>query len=227
MKKIVFILMTVTFCTSLYAGDGNTSLDPLDNTTLTKTTAKDITESGFFVHFTLGFPNISYGYPLAFENDDSDYKFGIGPGLQLGNMFKINDVANNAIGVKAVWMSTMYTAFKITINDTLSFNYGALQASALRLGPYFTVAVTDEMALDIFYTVGMSTIIGVNDYWDNYLGLTHNIGVGFRLDVLSLGLDFNFGGIKDLDEFGTDLGADTDLYKVRTTHLRFLVGVKI
>ncbi|MBL4656387.1 MAG: hypothetical protein JKX73_00175 [Flavobacteriales bacterium] len=225
MKKIVFLLITVTFCTTLYAGDGNQGLDPLGNTTLTKTTGKDITDAGFFVHLVLSIPSMNYGYPPNLDNDDSEFKFGVGPGLELGNMFKINDVGNNAIGVKAVWLSTMYTAFKIEVNDTLSYNFGMIQGSALRVGPYFTMGLTDEMAIDLYYTAGASIMIGVNDASGENLGLTHNAGVGYRFSVLSVGFDINFGAIKSLD--GDIPDSLVEDYKSRTNHIRLFVGVKI
>ena len=227
MKKLVLSLLLASASLSLLAGNIYDPIEPPNKTSLTKTTGKDITDGGFFVHLVLGMPSINYGYPPNFDNDDSEYKFGVGPGLELGNMFKITDVSQHAFGVKAVWMSSMYSSFKIQVNDTLSFNFGQFQGSVLRIGPYFTVAMTDNMAMDIYYTAGVSVMFGANDASNENLGLTHNFGIGYRVSVLSVGLDYNFGAIKAFNNDFEIPASQVDDYKVRTTHLRLFVGVKI
>jgi len=222
MKKILISLVMTVFCISLYAGDNDKITGPPENTSLNKTTAKDITDGGFFFHLTANIPSKNYFFPPDYDND-TDKKFGFGGGFELGTMFKISDVSNNAIGVKALWLSAMYTGMKI--NDTLQ--YGAAHGSTLRVGPYFTVGINKDMAIDFYYTIGPTGVFEVWEGLSNYLGVTHNVGASYRMNILSVGMDFNFGSIKDFDCFNEDTTGFEDLCKARTTHLRFFVGIKM
>ena len=227
MKKLLLSLLLGSASLSLFAGNIYDPIEPPNNTSLTKTTGKDITDGGFFVHLTGNIPSLNYGNPQGLDNTDSEFKFGFGGGLELGNLFKITDVSQHAFGVKAVWLSSMFSS--MTLDDTTSII--ALQASVLRVGPYFSLGINDNMAIDLYYTVGTSILIFANDGEGEALGMTHNVGVAYRMSVLSVGMDFNFGKVKDTDCFGenSDFGsfAGIDFCKIRTTHIRMFVGVKI
>ena len=226
MKKLTLSLFLAFLCVSLYAGDKTANTSPPDETSISKSvTGKDMTDGGFFVHLTVNIPSMNYGWSAAFTNTDSKLKYGLGGGLELGNMFKISDVSNNALGVKATWLSAMYSSLKL--DDTTSVS--AIQGSLLRVGPYFTIDVNDNMAIDVFYTAGATILILADAFDSQGLGLTHNLGVGYRMDVLSVGFDFNFGKVKDLDAQSNTEGITlpAEWFKYQTTHMRFFVGVKI
>ncbi|MCH8170745.1 MAG: hypothetical protein IIB07_06395 [Bacteroidetes bacterium] len=55
--------------------------------------------------------------------------------------------------------------------------------------------------------------------------MSHSIGFGFRFKALSVGMDYNFGSVKSLDAPKTNDSSLNDLYKSRTNHLRFFVGI--
>ena len=179
-----------------------------------------ITESGFFVHFGIVIPSKNYFFPVEFDND-SDFKYGIGPCLELGHMFRITELDDNiAIGIRGTWFSALYT--KLKIDDTTSLD--ALQGSIMRAGPYFTYGLSDEIAIDAYYQIGPAVLVDIyEDEGDPYLGATHSIGIGFRFNVLSVGMDYNFGNLKYI---GDNEFIDPDI-RFRTNHMRLYVGVKI
>ncbi len=207
----------------LYSGKQN-------NVSIAPASSKEMNEGGFFLNVGLIIPSKNCYMPLGLTNNTSD-KFNIGPSLEVGNMFRINALLSHAIGVRATWLSASYTSWSDSKAD-LTF----LEGSVLRLGPYFTLALSDEMAIDGFYQIGASyalnlatdtTLSGRDN--SGYLGLTHNAGVCFRYKIFSVGLDYGFGSLKYLDKKEYELLTDEmihDFYKIRASHLRIFVGFR-
>ena len=59
------------------------------------------------------------------------------------------------------------------------------------------------------------------------LGAVHAFGCVFRYNVLSIGIDYNLGNVKDIEAPKSGSSSIMDMYKVRTNHIRFFVGVKM
>ena len=183
--------------------------------------SKGITESGFFAHLGGIIPSKNYFFPPDIDND-TDIKFGFGPCLDIGHMFRIVDLDGMAFGIRPTWVSTFYT--KLKIDDTLSLD--AIQVSILKVGPYFTFGLSDDAAIDIYYQIAPAVLVELND-GITFLGATHSFGFGFRYSILSIGIDYNLGNLKDVEAPKSASPGIMGLYKVRTNHIRFFVGIKI
>lgn len=219
-KPILLILLCALGCLQLKAEKNELKDEPVKEVSISPSTAslsggssKGITESGFFVHFGGVLPSKNYFFLVGFGDNNTGVKFGFGPSLDLGNMFRIAELDDAAIGIRATWFSALYT--KLVIDDTTSFD--AMQGSVLKLGPYFTYGLSDDVAIDVYYQIAPAILIELND-GDAYLGAAHSLGFGFRFKVLSVGMDYNFGNLKNID---------FPEFKVGTSHLRIFVGVKI
>ncbi|PIV58089.1 MAG: hypothetical protein COS14_11425 [Bacteroidetes bacterium CG02_land_8_20_14_3_00_31_25] len=191
---------------------------------------KEMNDGGFYLNIGLAIPSKQCYVPLGFSNTSSEH-FKMGPNLEVGNMFRIVKLDDNAIGIRATWLSASYNAWSES-----KANMSYLQGSVLRIGPYFTYAISDEMAIDGFYQIGPTyvinldadtTISGRTD--SGYLGVTHNVGACFRYKVFSFGFDVNFGSVKYVDkEEYKSLSDDLihDFYKIRTSHFRLFAGFR-
>ena len=197
---------------------------------LAPTGDKDMNEGGFFLNIGLMVPSKNCYVPAGFTNNSKE-KFNIGPSLELGNMFVITKLMSHAIGLRATWLTANYSKWSDSNVDA-----AYLGGSVVRLGPYFTFAIGDEVAVDYFYQVGagyaidleQDTVASGNDN-AGYLGLTHNTGLCFRYKLFSLGFDINFGKLKyaDKDEYdGLSDDMINDFYKIRSSHFRIFAGFK-
>jgi hypothetical protein len=191
---------------------------------------KAMNEGGFFLNIGLVVPSKQCYVPLIATNNSSD-KFGVGPVLEVGNMFRIKDFNDHALGLRATWLSASYSSFS---NSNVDMSY--LQGSVLRIGPYFTYSISDEMAIDCYYQIGATYVLDSKTDTAasgrsnaGYLGATHNMGVSFRYKVFSVGFDMSLGSVKyfDKEEYkGLSDDMINDFYKIRTTQFRFIVGFK-
>lgn len=175
-KPILLIVLCTLGCLQLKAeknkfNDGTEKNKSVSPYTLNPSGSsfEGITESGFFVHFGIVIPSKNYFFPVEFDND-SDFKYGIGPCLELGHMFRITELDDNiAIGIRGTWFSAFYTNFKI--DDTTSFD--AMQGSILRAGPYFTYGLSDEIGIDVYYQIGPAILVDLFDegfpFWEQLI----------------------------------------------------------
>lgn len=197
---------------------------------LAPTGDKEMNEGGFFLNIGLIAPSKNCYMPLGITNNTSD-KFKMGPSLELGNMFVISKLMSHAVGLRATWLSVSYVNWSDSKAD-LTY----LGGSVIRLGPYFTFAISEEMSVDYFYQVGagyainlaQDTMASGNDN-AGHLGLTHNTGLCFRYKIFSLGFDYNFGKLKYLDKDEYKAYSDdfiNDFYKIRSSYFRIFVGFK-
>ena len=219
-KPILLILLCALGCLQLKAEKKKLKGEPVKEASISPFTAglaggssKGITEGGFFVHFGGVLPSKNYYILGAFGDNDTGEKFGFGPSLDLGNMFRIADLDDAAFGIRVTWFSALYT--KLAIDDTTSLD--VMQGSVLKAGPYFTYGFSDDAAIDVYYQIAPAVLIELND-GDSNLGVAHSLGLGFRFKVLSVGMDYNFGNLKNID---------FPVFKVPTNHLRMFIGVKI
>jgi hypothetical protein len=197
---------------------------------------KKMTDDGFYLHIGLISPSKLCYMPLIVEENNSSDKYGAGPHLEIGNMFTITDFKNkHALGLRITWLNASLSTYSV---DNYKSSY--LQGSVLRLGPYFTFLLDDEMALDLFYQIGPSyawdyemdtTMLG--NWNTGYFGMTHNIGAGFRYTRYSAGFDMNFGNVKftnkdELDQLSKFMEKEdiNEMYKIRTTCFRIFLGFR-
>ncbi|MBN4081580.1 hypothetical protein JYU23_00460 [bacterium AH-315-C07] len=194
--------------------------------------SEGITSGGFFFHIGGFFPSKMYYYPKAIIRADAkeifadDPGYGTGAAFELGNMFRIVDLEEMAIGLKATWFSAHFTQKKV--NDTITF--GMVQASVVRIGPYFTYSISDDMAVDIYFQTGptFSTEVIYDSFSSSALGFAHNMGVTYRFSKLSVALEYYFGSISDTEMIGEDVDDDfKDFGKYRTNGVRFMIGMKL
>lgn len=226
MKKTILLIVLCTLGSyALKAEKNDLSDGPKDKKSimLSAGSDKEITESGFFVNIGGVLPSSNYFFSVGLDNDTS-LKFGFGPCLELGHMFRIVDMENMAIGVRATWLSAFYTTLRW--DDTTSSD--VIQGSIIKLGPYFTYGLSDNAAFDFYYQIApthASLIEGGEGY--AHFGATQSMGFGFRFSVLNVGMDYNFGTVKSTDA-PKDIDPDfKKYYRIRTNHLRLFIGIKI
>ena len=186
---------------------------------------KDITESGFYMHVGGMFPTKTFATiyisdgPNMGALEGMELAFGPAPELEIGNMFSITDNNEYAIGIKATWLSASYTT--MDLNDSLSIAY--IPVSVGKVGPYFTYALNNDMAVDLSYQVSPTVLIGTSSDAMMSFGVAHTLGAAFRLKALLIGADFNFGGLIPDVTFNED----PNTYRVATTNFRLFIGFKI
>ena len=233
MKKIIVSLILIFAISVTYAGT-----DPVKNNSIgkslklsTKLTAdKAMNEGGFFLNIGLFVPSKQCYLQLGLTNTSSE-KYGVGPDLEVGNMFRIKDFNDHALGIRATWLDASYSSYSKN-NIDRSF----LQGSVLRVGPYFTYSISDEMAIDGFYQIGATYVLDTKADTavsgrsnSGYLGATHNMGVCYRYKVFSFGFDVGLGSVKyfDKEEYkGLTDDMIHDFYRIRTSHFRIFAGFK-
>ncbi len=232
------LLSVFTFgCFSLNAGEINKTSRSNLFAPIKTNGSKDITEGGFFFHIGGFLPGKGYMIPKGFTREDindiydnpniSRYKLGVD--FELGNMFRLADLDGMAIGLRTTWFGANLATRRY--NDTIATR--TISATGLRVGPYFSFELADKMALDVFYQIGPRYAFSLTDDWSNWnmdvMGFTQEIGVGFRLDMLSFILGYNFGSLTDYSS-SAEMRKDPDLKdftKMRAGGLRFAVGIKI
>jgi hypothetical protein len=234
MKVTVFITMFILFSGIIMAGNDPEGLRSFGKTNRSfgeTEWIKKMCDGGFYIHLGLIVPTKQSYLPLGADNN-SDDKFGLGPHLEIGNMVLINEFNDNAVGLRATWLNVTYTKWS---NDTVDASY--LHASPLRIGPYLSFELADEVGLDVYYQIGASYAINFNvdtmPYTGRpntgYFGFTHNIGAGIRYQMYSFGMDLNLGTMKytDKEEY-KDLPDDLvhDFYKMSTTYVRIYAGFR-
>ncbi|MDB4754952.1 hypothetical protein OAF80_00720 [bacterium] len=226
---------------------------------------KGITEGGFFLHYNPFLPSKNYGdlksavitanvgesdeYVLD-QTDVDNYrkelqdvgKFSIGHGLEIGNMFRLTDFEPMAIGLRLTWLDFGFAGYKAS-SDYSQYNIKGFMADirAIKIGPYFTYALTDQMALDAFYQVAPTMLIGgfAGQYTDEnddvqtvgypvlQYGLTHEIGVTYRFDILCIGIGYGMGNLRTIER---PIPVEEDTYSIDgrayVNTFRMMVGMK-
>lgn len=235
MKTSLFVVAFLAIVSFLNAGNDPVASKLMQNTKLNYPGPtewdKEMTDGGFFLNIGLIVPSKLCYMVMAIDDKSllgSD-NFKAGPALELGNMFKIADIGDNALGIRATWLSGSMTTFS---ENAMSMTM--VQGSVLKIGPYFTYPINDEIAIDGFFQFGPSYAIDIDvDSTDfgkaGYLGATYNIGAGCRYKMFNLGFDTNFGKLKDLDKKAMD-GLDNetinDFHKIRASYFRIFLGFR-
>jgi hypothetical protein len=243
---LVTLISAMLINVNSFAWNKNANPTDLQYGTTQISGTKGITEGGFFLHYTPYLPSKKYLFPkevvtgtTTFTQADSELtdlrdvgKFGFGHGLEIGNMFRLVDSEPLAIGLKVTWFSFGASGFKANSNYSYITGFSGT-ISALKVGPYATYALNDQMAVDIFYqvtpTVNFGAITGVDPSTaEEYFlplfgyGLTHQIGATYRFDILSVGVGYGLGNTKLTLDFEGET-AEATFYG---SHLIFMLGMK-
>lgn len=214
----------------------------------------DIGKTGLFFHLGGFTPSGNhYNVPKKMLNSDGDLvkgenasksKFGFGYELEVGHMFRLAeiDAANMAIGIRTTWFGFGYSAFKDLDKDDFTMSGYDMRFNLVKFGPYVSYELTDQMAVDVFYQFSprysvthlkWKTTNTSDKTTSGSFGANHDIGVGFRLDMLSLGFAYRTGAVTNIEakkafnDADADLGLTEDFYKYKTNNFRFFVGFKI
>jgi hypothetical protein len=162
---------------------------------------EEMTSGGFFLNLGVYLPGRSYLIPPSYQPfvEPGDIRYGLGYDFEIGNFFrfaKIND-GMMGIGLRATWLNFGMTSMV----DEDDYLYVAMQISPLRVGPQFSYALNDMMAIDAFYQIGYNATIEIIEDDDLYVysGLTHEVGAAFRYKVFSAGLGYRFGSLYSPD----------------------------
>jgi hypothetical protein len=214
MKSYYVFLMFVFFSFTLITSSA------LDCTAQSTNSNADITGGGFFINTGPVFPLTNYGSYTSFDDIPDDSKTIIGWNIELGNMFRFVQLNKNSLGLKVSWLSFSYINQLYKTLDEKSDNF---QIDFLKLGPFFTVGLTKQMALDAYYQL-TPTGIAFPEGDNVFLGLNHNIGLTYRYKIFSAGLDVNLGTMTD--DITNDPDDTNPWHKIHTDYLRFNVGFR-
>lgn len=180
----------------------------------------EMLKSGFFIGLSSNVPTKTHFAPVAFSPDESVTK--VGAELAFGNIFKVAEFSDMAIGIKATWFDFKYSTYKSDYvgADDIPIVLGI---SLVRPGLNYSYALSDQIAVDAYIDAGYNTYYDVA--YDAFnIGTTYEVGANFRYDVLCVGFSYEFGRIQDIDYIGDDLFADLTTYKVSTFNIN--LGVK-
>lgn len=179
----------------------------------------EMTSSGLFLNIGLMLPSSKYLNPYGITPN-----FKLGYDFELGNFFRFAKISQLGIGLRATWLSLDYSSFKD--EETYHSAYGSI----LRVGPQVSIALSEVMAVDVFYQFGYSYSLtwftfADKDYNSSFLGFSHEIGAAFRFKVFSLGVGYRLGKLTNVDNsLGSDF-VDKDK-KYAVNGLRILLGFK-
>lgn len=216
---------------------------------------KGMTEGGFFLHYNPYIPTKKYGWlkeatltvnNTQWDQDEvDDYlddllgvgKYGFGHGLEFGNMFRLVDSEPIAIGLRLTWLDFGFAMFKPSSKySSYDIKGFSIDVRAIKIGPYFTYAFTDQMAVDAFYqltpTMNIGGLTGEYDgdqvgylFW-NY-GLLHEMGLTYRFDMLSVGFGYGLGSLRTIPR---PITVDGDIYELNgksyASTFRMMLGMK-
>jgi hypothetical protein len=233
--KTAFLSVFALGCLNLSAGERAPKASLL--APVKANSSKEITDGGFFFHIGGIMPSKGYMLPKAFTSEDLNDiydngnvpRYGTGVDFELGNMFKIAKLGDKAIGLRATWFGANLATRRF--NDTTAIR--TISATVARVGPYFSMELNKKMALDLFYQIGLRTAFSLDHEWSNWdselTGFTHEAGVGYRFDKLSLVLGYNFGHLTNYNA-SSEMRNDPvyrDFTRARYGALRFAVGIKV
>jgi hypothetical protein len=179
---------------------------------------KNVTDDGFFINAGTSFYSKNFFMQKGLTND-SKYRFGLGPNLEVGNMFRAFWSDNAVLGIRVSWLTLNYSCLKAENKS----QYQVLQASLLKFGPYFTAALSNEMGFDIFAQISPTYLYNTKDTTGNngYAGFPYVLGFDIRYEGITIGTDFNIGTASLVDEHANNL-----FTKPQIGYLRIFIGYK-
>lgn len=196
-------------------------------------------KNGFGLNFSMGIPtgDLAADWPKDFD-DEQGWNAPMTFGVQIGNRWYIMPEKDYGFGIMINWLDFSLGKKEVEADDDYTYYSTLATVSLLEFGPIGTYALDDDMAIDAYYNIkpnafypgGLDEPKTGNDddlLW-GYLATTvsHSFGVAFRYDILSFGLEMNFGKMKGvyLDSYD---GYDKSMKeKLPTSVLKINLGVK-
>ncbi len=185
-------------------------------------------KNGFSVQFQMGFPSDMYGVDDRFDAN-SDTKAGMLLGIQIGNRWYVYNNGTIGISIMANWFDITYSQKKFD-ND---FKNRVLEMAFVEVGPGFTYAINDDLALDVYYNLRPTFMTSINvDSQDNGnlaagFGATHALGAALRYRAFYFGTEYVTGKTKGVySNLGDVTGDPITDGKLVVNHMRLLLGFK-
>ncbi|NJO90875.1 MAG: hypothetical protein HC831_19350 [Chloroflexia bacterium] len=186
-------------------------------------------KNGFGVQFQIGFPSLMYGFDDR-EDPDSEFKAGTLFGIQIGNRWYVHNDGQIGISIMANWLDATWSQ-KTYDNDV---KRGVLEIALLEVGPGFTYAINDDVALDAYYNLRPTIMSSVTVDADNNglgaagFGITHALGAAFRYKAFYFGGEYVMGKTKGkyVEVGDGQIPTGLDDGKLVANHMRLLIGFK-
>lgn len=197
--------------------------------------AKDgMINNGFGISFIIGFPSTTYGFDSERVIAYNEYQVNNFWGLQMGNCWYFSTTENFGLGLMSNWLDVTVGARKGEINGS---EWGRLiiDVSIIEIGPFATVAFTDNLALDAFYNIRptiVSSALLTNDFAEEMtfgttgFGISHTLGLTLRYNFLSVGFDYVIGIIKSKEVASDNLSLDLGTSYVDVNSFRMNMGFR-
>lgn len=219
MKKVILLASVVCASISSFARD---------NAFLAKKGDKGIISKGFYLNLGLGFPSGKITSFDGFDASDAETQsFGFQPSLEIGNQWYFYNNDKIGVGLKVSWFQFGFSSAKLKDNDSIKVK--TVDLKFLKVGPQFSMALNDDMALDFAIMASPSYMMqsyksdsGI-DRAPNF-GLLIEPGVRFRYNKLAIGLDCAFG--KSGGAYLADGADDSFVFKQSNLQPRLTVGFK-
>jgi hypothetical protein len=184
-------------------------------------------KNGFSVKAQLGFPSSGFGWT---GDVPEEYDYGVNFGLQIGNQWYLYKQESCGIALMVNWVDGTYAGKEEEINN-INVDRITLDIGLLEFGPLFTYAISDPMAIDIYYNLRPTVMSTAYKFGDEDaegfggFGFTNAIGGGFRYSLLYVGAEYVFGKVK-VSQDSTDPKLWED-EKMVADCFRIVVGIKI
>ena len=184
-------------------------------------------KKGMSLKAQLGFPSAAFNWN---EDIEVDYMYGISYGLQVGNQWYLLKGESAGLGLMINWLDVTYASKKGTSADG-DFKRRSVDLAVLEVGPLGTYAITDQLALDVYYNLRPTGLVSgytVDDEDEegySGAGVTHAVGGGFRYNLLSVGVEYVFGNTK-INWDSADPKLFPDDTKIKADCFRIVAGIK-
>jgi len=183
-------------------------------------------DGGFRLNFHVGSVNKAYGNTVDNGSDGPKTTLGV----EIGTKWNLTTLSGDkmSIGLMADWFSLGYSGYKEKysfLGQEESFGVTILNLSVLEVGPSFTYALSDDLALDAYYQIKPTFLVNIYDgevETSEAVGINHVIGVAARYKMFNFGVEPIFGGItRKFEYFGY-----TEKIKINTASVRVVFGFK-
>lgn len=221
-KQLLFVTALFFACINLFAQDEDAPLD-----------------RGFYFKVGLNVPSafyLTWTEAEAEDVKDDGYSFSPGIHLELGNRFYFGSTIADRfrIGLDASWIGLQVNSMKFDDADDFAadddYSVRVINIQPVKVGPVFSFALNDDMAIDLKYSHGLAIGV-VAETYDGEAeteillggGILSEIGLAYRFKILSVGLAYQFGALT-YSEFDPDEDISA---KFNMNAFRVLVGIKL
>ena len=196
----------------------------------------NIFEGKFTLHSSFGIPFTGYGHTFdEYGYWEKDWQYQVIFAFKMGNLWSFYSWDHFGIGMKMNWLEVSYTQRNIDLQDIYIHRF-TVDFSAGAFGPLFIFAFNNKMCLDLYYNLRPTFMIATSvesgslDYYKDYyeqlsMGFTNVFGCSYRFYVLSVGLEYLYGNLPDLDYI--DERGYFDGPKLVNSCIRLVVGVAL